>query len=173
MRQKSFVLIGYMMFFLLTNSYGQNNIVSNDTTVTNEFLQASIKFLDGDFKECIPHYVNVLKKDTLLTKEYWYVLIDNLGMAYGITGNLKSAELTFKYGLSKDQTYPLFYYNLACVYAEKNDMNICIDYLISAFRYRENMRGGEVFPDPLTDDSFQKFMKNNKFTSTIEKLKRQ
>jgi hypothetical protein len=51
------------------------------------------------------------------------VLVDNLGMAYGITGDLKKASEIFEYGLSKDDTYPMFYYNLACTYAEMNDLD--------------------------------------------------
>ena len=57
-----------------------------------------------------------------LDKTLWYVLIDNLGMSYGITGDLQEAKETFDYGVSKDPTYPLFYYNLACTYAEMNDV---------------------------------------------------
>jgi hypothetical protein len=36
-------------------------------------------------------------------------------MAYGITGDHKSAEKLFKYGLTKDATYPMFYFELAAL----------------------------------------------------------
>ncbi|NTW33462.1 MAG: hypothetical protein HGB12_12710 [Bacteroidetes bacterium] len=150
----------------------QNNAVSSDTKTSKYFLQASGKFMNGDYNGAITLYKSVLKRDSLLNKNYWYVLIDNLGMAYGITGDLKSAEQTFKYGLSKDSTYPLFYYNLACAYAEKNDMNSCINYLKSAYKYKKNMMVDETFPDPATDDSFKKFMKNEEFILALREFKK-
>src|SRR5580658_10524064 len=55
------------------------------------------------------------KKNPQLDHTTWRVLVDNLGMAYGITGDLSHAEDTFNYGRSKDPAYPMFYYNLACV----------------------------------------------------------
>ena len=110
--------------------------------------------MNGDYIGSIPLYKSVLKQDTLLTKNYWYVLIDNLGMAYRITGDLKSAEQLFKYGISKDATYPMFYFNLASASAEKNDLKSCINYLKTANKFRKNMLSGETLPDPAKDDSF-------------------
>jgi tetratricopeptide (TPR) repeat protein len=148
-----------------------NSPVSSDPNISKEFSKACVMFLAGDFNGCIPLYKNILEKEDLLYKDFWYVLIDNLGMAYGITGDLSSAEEVFKHGLSRDSTYPLFYYNLACTYAEKDDMNTCIDYLKNAFKYKKNVLQGEIFPDPATDDTFQKFMNNDQFVSAINELK--
>lgn len=44
-------------------------------------------------------------------------------MSYGITGDLEKAKATFEYGLSKDDKYTMFYYNLACTCAEMNDLD--------------------------------------------------
>ncbi|MCX6236123.1 MAG: hypothetical protein NTY07_00970 [Bacteroidia bacterium] len=129
--------------------------------------------MNGDYKGSIPLYKSVLEQEKLLTKIYWYVLIDNLGMAYGITGDLKSAEQLFKYGLSKDAAYPMFYFSLACASAEKNDMKSCINYLKTANKYKMNMLPGEEFPDPAKDDSFQRFMNNDEFLSALKELKKQ
>lgn len=148
----------------------KNKELMSDTKVGKDYLLANVKFINGDYKGCIPLYKNVMKQDTLLERTHWHVLIDNLGMAYGITGNLGMSEQTFKYGLSKDSIYPMFYYNLACTYAEKNDMNTSIEYLRSAFKYKQNMLSGETFPDPSKDDSFQRFMSNDKFVSVLKEL---
>jgi tetratricopeptide (TPR) repeat protein len=78
----------------------------------------------------------------------WRVLVDNLGMAYGITGDLNKAEATFRYGLSKDATYPMFFYNIACVYGERNDLENALLYLNKAHTFRANSIPGEGLPDP-------------------------
>lgn len=87
--------------------------------------QASRLYLQHDYKGAIGTYSQALeleKVNAKLDKTLWYVLIDNLGMSYGITRDLQEAKETFNYGVSKDPTYPLFYYNLACTYAEMNDV---------------------------------------------------
>ena len=66
-------------------------------------------------------------------------LIDNLGMAYGISGDLEKAKETFEYGVSKDPAYPLFHYNLACTYAEMDDATQAGSYLRKAFEYKSNL----------------------------------
>jgi tetratricopeptide (TPR) repeat protein len=107
-----------------------------------------------------------------LQRDLWRVLIDNLGMAYGITGDLKKAKETLEYGLSKDPKYPMFHYNMACTYAEMDNMDKAIEFLRNAFEYRENMIKGERFPDPARDSSFSKFMKNEKFRSALKEMTR-
>ena len=92
-------------------------------------------------------------------------------MAYGITGDLDKAKETFEYGISKDADYPMFYYNMACTYGEKDDMDKTIEYLKLAFDRRENMIPGENMPDPATDSSFQRFMKDEKFKAALKELK--
>jgi tetratricopeptide (TPR) repeat protein len=97
-------------------------------------------------------------------------MVDNLGMAYGISGDLKKAKETFEYGLSKDPKYPMFHYNMACTYAEMNDVDQAIMYLKKAFENKENMIKGEKFPDPWRDDSFQRFMNNDKFVNALKEM---
>jgi tetratricopeptide (TPR) repeat protein len=140
-----------------------------------EYMRAgSVYYLKHDFKNAIDPYRKALeleKKQPSLSKPLWYVLIDNLGMSYGITGDLEKARETFEYGLSKDDKYPMFYYNLACTYAEMNDLDNTLKQLKRAFEYRQNMLAGEIFPDPEKDDSFQRFMKNERFLTVLTELK--
>ena len=152
-------------------SIAQSNKVSDDPKIKLNFLAESQQFMNGNYSASIPLYESVLKQDNLLTKDYWYVLIDNLGMAYGITGDLKSAEKLFKYGLTKDATYPMFYFELACASAENNDMKSCISYLKTANKFKKNVLPGETFPDPAKDDSFQRFMNNAEFLEALKELK--
>jgi hypothetical protein len=47
-------------------------------------------------------------------------------------------------------------------------MDSAMRYLSTAFKYRQNVIAGEKMPDPRGDDSFQRFMKNEKFRKLID-----
>jgi tetratricopeptide (TPR) repeat protein len=137
--------------------------------------QASRLYLQHDYKGAIGPYSQALeleKANPKLEKSLWYVLVDNLGMSYGITGDLAKAKETFEYGVSKDPTYPLFHYNLACTYAEMGDATEAGNYLKKAFDYKANVLPGESIPDPRKDDSFKKLMKNKEFRELADTLAR-
>jgi len=73
--------------------------------------QASRLYLQHDYKDAIGPYSKALELEKVnpkLEKPFWYVLVDNLGMSYGITGDLQTAKETFDYCVSKDPTYPSF-----------------------------------------------------------------
>jgi tetratricopeptide (TPR) repeat protein len=136
--------------------------------------QGSAAYLKQDYKKAIQLYGRALeleKKEPTLEKNIWRVLVDNLGMSYGISGDNKKAKEIFEYGLSKDDTYPMFYYNLACAYPEMNDLDNAITNLKSAFEHKKNMISGERIPDPATDDSFARFLKNEKFRRALDDLR--
>lgn len=137
------------------------------------FGRGSAFFLQQDYKRAATYYqlaLDLEKQKPQLPHDRWRVLIDNLAMAYGIPGDLRRAQDTLEYGISKDPKYPNFYYTLACIYAEKNDLNQAISNLKTAFRYRANVIAGERMPDPRTDDSFQRFNDNPKFQRAVADL---
>jgi tetratricopeptide (TPR) repeat protein len=145
----------------------------SDATSFDYFREGSQFYAANDFRNAIGPYQKALdleKQQPELSKNYWHVLVDNLGMAYGITNDLKRAEETFNYGVSKDPDYPMFYYNLGCVYAERNDMDKSMDYLRKAFALKANSIPGESMPDPRHDDSFQRFMSNERFRKFADSL---
>jgi len=136
--------------------------------------EGSVFYIEGRYKQAIEPYQKALdleKKESALEKNLWRVLVDNLGISYGITGDLKKAKETFEYGLSKDPTYPMFHYNMACTYAEMNDRDNAIVWLRTAFEHRKNMIEGEQMPDPATDSSFARFMKDEKFLKALKEIK--
>lgn len=146
----------------------------NPKAVMDLMQEGSYYYQKHDFESAIPPYQKALdleKEKRTLDKTLWKVLVDNLGMAYGITGDLDKAKDTFEYGISKDPDYPLFYYNMACTYGEKKDMDKAIEYLKLAFERRDNMIPGEKMPDPATDSSFERFMSNEKFLAALKELK--
>lgn len=119
--------------------------------------QGSALYLQRDFKAAAITYqkaLNLEKARPTLNKTMWRVLVDQLGMAYGISGDLKKAKETFDYGLEKDPKYPMFHYNMACTYGEMNDPEKAIVYLRQAFENKANMIKGEKLPNPFTDSSF-------------------
>jgi tetratricopeptide (TPR) repeat protein len=133
----------------------------------------SRSFVQGDYKAAISPYEQALtmeKRGRKLDSDLWRVLIDNLGMAYGISGNLNKAEETFKYGLANDPSYPMFSYNMACTYAERNDLENTLVYLKKAFDNKANVIRGERMPDPSKDDSFQRFLSEPKFQALLKSL---
>jgi tetratricopeptide (TPR) repeat protein len=136
--------------------------------------EGSAHYLRGDFKKAIGPYQKALdleKQKRTLEHNLWRVLVDNLGMSYGISGNLKVAKDTFEYGISEDPEYPMFYYNVACTYGEMDNMEKAIDYLRLAFARKDNMIPGEKFPDPARDSSFARFADNEKFKAALKEMK--
>ena len=176
-RLSAFMIIwsGFISIMLLMNA--RVSVASNQQqSSAMEYMKEGSEFyLKSEFKKAIIPYSKALeleKKHPELDPILWHVMVDNLGISYGITGDLKNAKETFEYGLSKDDKYPLFYYNLACAYAEMEDLENAIAQLKLAFKYRKNMLPGETMPDPGTDDSFQRFMRNKRFVAFLSDLKK-
>lgn len=164
-----------LCFLLLAGGYAQDesDLKKGDPETRNLIERGSKYFLIGEYKKAITPYQKALdreKANPTLGESVWRVVVDNLGMAYGISGDLEKAKSTFEYGLSKDPKYPMFHYNMACTFAEMNDVDKAIEYLKQAFQFKDNMIKGEKFPDPWTDDSFQRFMNNEKFVAALKEM---
>jgi tetratricopeptide (TPR) repeat protein len=138
-------------------------------------MYGSLMYRQENYRKAAAFYQTALdmeQRAPQLAKPLWYVLIDNLGIAYGINGDLQKAKATFEYGLSKDATYPLFYYNLACTYAEAKDLDNASANLKKAFTYKANILPGEHMPDPRTDSSFKNFLKDKRFQQALDELEK-
>jgi tetratricopeptide (TPR) repeat protein len=140
-----------------------------------EYLAEGSKYyMNGDYQRSIPPYQKALdleKKERKLEKKFWIVLVDNLGMAYGITGDIKSSFDVFEYGIATEPTYPLFYYNMACGHGELGDEENAIKYLRLAFKYKDNMLKSEHLPDPMNDSSFARFRESESFKKAVKEMK--
>jgi len=137
------------------------------------FQEGSRYFIAHQYREAIPFYqkaFEIEKSSPTLEKNLWRVLIDNLSISYGITHDLTSAREALTYGVSKDPDYPIFYYNLACVTAEKGDLPDTENYLKLAFERRDNRIPGETFPDARVDDSFQTLLLEREFRQFLAAL---
>ncbi len=153
-----------------------NALAGNSTPAGNAlqlFRKGSFYYISQNFKESIGPYQQALdleKANPSLEKKLWYVLVDNLTIAYGITGDLANSQSVAEYGISKDPNYPVFYYNLACAAAEKGDVAGAETQLRLAYDRRANVLPGETFSDARTDDSFQKLMQRKDFRDFANKL---
>jgi tetratricopeptide (TPR) repeat protein len=135
--------------------------------------QGSQFYLARNYKEAIGPYQQALdleKQKSTLSPAIFRALVENLGVSYGLTGDRKRAQETFEYGVSRDFTYPMFHYNLACTFAEKDDLDHALAELGLAYKYKQNMIAGEEFPDPRTDDSFQRYLKNPRFLEFLKSV---
>jgi tetratricopeptide (TPR) repeat protein len=146
------------------------------TAATSEalFAEGSKYFLQNDYVKAIAPYqraVDLEKKERKLDTPIWRVLVDNLAMAYGITGNLRKSDDVIQYGLSEDPTYPMFYFIRADSYAEQNDLIGAMKNLRLALENRRNMNPGEALPDPMSDDSFKKFWNDEDFKKLAAQFK--
>lgn len=114
---------------------------------------------------------NLEKTEPQLDRTQWRVLIDQLGVAYEMTGRLKEAKATFQEGIQADPTYPMFHYHLACTFADMNDLDHAMQSLTIAFRHRRNQNPGDKgMPDPRQNASFQRFMQNETFRNLVNDL---
>ncbi len=131
-------------------------------------------YRQNNYAQAIPPYQKAFeleKAEPQLDRTLWRVLINNLGMAYGMTGRLKGAKATFQQGIQADPTYPMFHYNLACVFARMNDLHHAMQSLTTAFRHRKNQSPGDIgMPDPRQDAFFQHLMKNKTFRNLANDL---
>jgi len=146
---------------------------SASSDVQQYFRQGSKSFLQQDYVAAAGQYQKALdleKKERTLSKDMFPVLVDNLGMSYGISGKLTEAKNTLDYGLTQDSEYPMFYYNLACMYGEMDKMNDATAQLRLAYKYKANMITGEALPDPLQDDSFRSFVHSEELVKAVREM---
>lgn len=120
----------------------------------NEYAKA-IKFLNKA--------ITLEKRKPSLEKNIWRIVVDNLGMSYGITKKYSLAQKTYDYALAIDPEYPMFFYNLACLNAEMAKPDKALEYLGKTYEFRANMIPGEKFRDIRKDSSFVSLLKNPKF----------
>jgi tetratricopeptide (TPR) repeat protein len=138
-----------------------------------QFGYGSVFYLQKNWQRAAQHYEKALtleKQKRELPSDQWRVLVDNLGMAYGISGDLTKAKATFEFGASQDPNYPMFRYNLACAYAEMSDLDHALAQLRMAFGNRRNSIVGEGIPDPAKDDSFQRYVGDSRFKDLEREL---
>jgi len=105
-----------------------------------------------------------------LNSSQHHILIDQLVIAYGISGNLQKVHALLDEAIRQDPDYPLNYYNLACAYAGAGDKPKMLANLALAFQHKGHVLKGEKMPDPRTDDSFQNYVHDADFVKLMKAL---
>lgn len=138
-----------------------------------EFGYGSIFYVHQDWARALTHYEKSLeleRKKRALNPTQWNVLVDNLGMAYAMSGDVLRAKATFTYGAQENPTYPMFRYNLACADSELGDLDGALEQLKLAFQYKSYSNPGEGIPDPAKDDSFKGYLSDPRFAKLAKEL---
>lgn len=105
-----------------------------------------------------------------LNSEQHRILIDQLAIAYGVSGELTKVHALLDEAIRQDPNYPLNYYNLACAYAGEGDKPKMLANLLLAFQHKDHVLKGEQMPDPRTDDSFQTYLHDPDFVKLMKQL---
>jgi predicted Zn-dependent protease len=126
------------------------------------------KFADaiGPFEKARELEANGIK----LNSDQHRILLDQLVMAYGTSGNLKKVHSLLDDAIRQDPDYPLNYYNLACAFAEEGDKPKMLANLSLAFQHKDHVLKGEQMPDPRSDDSFQSYVHDADFVKLMKQL---
>jgi tetratricopeptide (TPR) repeat protein len=134
----------------------------------------SVLFGQKKYAQAATNYQQALNLETAnrtLPRMAWLILVDQLGMSYGISGDIAKAKATYNAAIVKEPEYPMFYYNLACALAESNDRDGAIKNLNLAYKFKKNMLPGEELPNPRTDSSFARFLNDKTFIGELDKMK--
>lgn len=128
-------------------------------------------YFQRKFKEAIPEYEKAMELGTKsgeINQSLERILTDQLGMSYGISGQLERAKVIFEQASKKDPEYPIYYYNLACAYAELGNLDEAIAELKKGFERKQNML--KAFPNPRSDDSFKRYLGNPEFETALKEI---
>lgn len=143
-------------------------------TASDRFAFGNMYYKQKDYKKAAMQFEKALeleKQKPSLPRTIWLVLVDQLGMSYGISGDLAKSQHLYEWAVTKESEYPMFYYNLACSFAESGKQEDAIKNLRLAFKYKANSIPGEFIPDPRTDSSFEKYLNNPEFKAALDQMK--
>ena len=106
----------------------------------------------------------------MLTDDEKRQVRDQIGVSTALGGNLPKAKTIFEEAIKADPDYPLYRYNLACTYAEMDDLDAALEHLREAWKRRKNLPEGERFPDPRQDSSFKRFLNDKRFQDAVRDI---
>ncbi|MEW5922847.1 MAG: hypothetical protein AB1746_02555, partial [Candidatus Zixiibacteriota bacterium] len=147
-----------------------------DPMISLQFEFAAMYYTADKYDSAIVEYEKVIDREKELikyNKYFWYVAYDHLSKLYIRVGHPDRAIEICMRGLKRDKKYPMFYYTIACAYANKGDGNLMLDYIRKAYKYKDNMLLGAILPNPLENESFQEMLKIEEFRKEMEKIVQQ
>jgi tetratricopeptide (TPR) repeat protein len=145
----------------------------NPANISAQILLGFALFRQEKYADSVPAYEKALALEEAgrpLSTGQRRIVTDQLAMAYGISGHLGKARELLDEAIMRDPEYPLNYYNLACTFAEQGSKAKMLANLDLAFQRKSNVLKGEQMPDPVTDQSFQRYVRDPDFISLMRKL---
>src|SRR4051812_6438209 len=94
--------------------------------------------------------------------------IDQRGVTTALGGDLQGAKKIYLDALATDPDYGMFNYNLACVYAELEDLDSALSYLKKSWEHRDTISG--TYPDPRQDNSFKPYLNDKRFQEAVRNM---
>lgn len=138
-----------------------------------QFYLGQTLFKEEKYSDAVAPYqaVRALEKGgKAVSSDQHRIIIDQLVMAYGISGQLHKAHELLDQAIPQDPDYPLNYYNLACAFAEEGNKGRALANLALAFQHKDHVLKGEQMPDPRSDSSFQKYVRDDDFLKLMKDL---
>lgn len=133
------------------------------------FGAGSYMYQDKKYAEAARYYTAALDieaRKRTLEDEVWFALIDHLGISLVLSGDAAKAKEVFLFGIKKSPEYPLFYYNLACTFAEEGDAAGAAKYLKQAKAVAKKKKF--KLPDIKKDNSFDKVRDTKEFRQVAD-----
>lgn len=147
----------------------------SDRQSLKEFIHANTLYYQKDYKKAAAVYESLIWGERLeptLDADGLRMATDNLGMAYALLGDLKKSQATYEKAIKQDPEYSGYHYNFACTLAEMDKLDEAIAELRLAYQFIANQIEGEKLPNPRTDDSFKRYMKNDKFLKALAEMEK-
>jgi tetratricopeptide (TPR) repeat protein len=138
-----------------------------------EFYLGQSLFMQKKYAESVGPYEKARELEASgkkLSSDQHRILVDQLVIAYGVSGNFKKVHDLLEDAIRHDPEYPLNYYNLACAFAEEGEKAKMLANLSTAYQHRDHVLKGEQMPDPRSDDSFQKYVHDDDFIRLMKLL---
>ncbi len=138
------------------------------------FLSAHADFLAGNYSGASTVYENLWRQERqsrTMNRDVMRVMLDELGMSYGIAGDLKRARSHFQQQIAADPEYAMYYYNLACAEAESGNLSGTVTNLRAAYRRKSLLDPLEALPDPRQDSSFKRYLNAPDFQELMREIK--
>jgi len=148
-------------------------IKQNPSNIFAQIYLGQSLYMQKKYAESIAPFEKARELETSgmkLNSDQHRILIDQLVIAYGISGNLKKVHALLDDAIRQDPDYPLNYYNLACAFAGEGDKAKMLANLSLAFQRKDHVIQSEQLPDPRTDDSFQNYVHDTDFVKLMKQL---
>ena len=119
-----------------TTKADKRNIIKKEITDSKKlYAQALQKHQEGKLKEAKSLYKKVIKIDPRNVEA-----LNNLGVVYMKKKVYKWAIIRLNDALKVKYDYPDAHYNLACIYAQNNDLSRSLSYLKNAIEFNPEVR---------------------------------